>query len=233
MRSLLVAAFGLHVNDAMSEQMHYPWAKSHDRNFHFEGRQNEILNSLRNNIQMEMLSDKLPFGMDADHAIYVRNSENQKYTCEVKVDLPVESALVTTNDEDESMAAFQKSFAVINRLKNMCMINAVDWWSYEWCHRKEVKQFHMDVDHKEKKHFRNPEFSLGTYVYSDYYSNEFDEETVEEVIDYYEGGQWCDEIEDGRKTEVHLRCCSQDALVVQYKNADGIPPANVSFQIVD
>jgi hypothetical protein len=260
---LLVAAS---VADA---QMVFPWAKTRDRLFHFEERQSHLLDSLRSDLHLDVLADKLPVGMTSgvksegasegtseesseessgttSGTVYVRNSESQKYICRVRganesITTTVSdrthssgsgsgsgsgSELTTTTD-DESMVSFQKAFGVIDRLKNVCMINAIDWWSYEWCHRKEVKQFHLDVDHKAKKHFRNPEWSLGTYVYSDYYSAEFDEETVEEVVDYYEDGQMCDETGEGRKTEVHIRCCSEDAAVRTYKHADGIPPDKV------
>jgi hypothetical protein len=229
MRSLLAFMLGTHIHSTLSEQMYYPWAKTHDRNFHFEERQNNILNSLRNELHLEVLSNKLPMGMDTDHSMYIRNSEGQQYTCGIKSETPeaLTNSLTTTND-DTSMASFQKAFGVIDRLQKVCMINSVDWWSYEWCHRKEVKQFHMEIDQRTKKHFRNPEWSLGTYVYSDYYSHEFDEETVEEVIDYYEDGQVCDETGEGRKTEVHLRCCSPDTDVRVYRNAAGIPPDKVS-----
>eukprot|EP00603_Paraphysomonas_imperforata_P003268 CAMPEP_0114421152 /NCGR_PEP_ID=MMETSP0103-20121206/4927_1 /TAXON_ID=37642 ORGANISM="Paraphysomonas imperforata, Strain PA2" /NCGR_SAMPLE_ID=MMETSP0103 /ASSEMBLY_ACC=CAM_ASM_000201 /LENGTH=455 /DNA_ID=CAMNT_0001589657 /DNA_START=250 /DNA_END=1617 /DNA_ORIENTATION=+ len=174
--------------------------------------------------------------MTPRHSMYIRNSEGQTYHCDVKHESDPDSvgdvsSLVAAPSSDAAMESFQKAFGVIDRLQNVCIIKAIDWWSYEWCHRKEVKQFHLDVDHNAKKHFRNPEWSLGTYVYSDYYSNEFDEETVEEVIDYYEDGQMCDETEKGRKTEVHLRCCSEDRAIHTYKGADGIPTDKIlTFQ---
>lgn len=213
--------------------MFYPWARSHNRNFHFEERQNDILNSLRNELRLEVLTEKLPVGMDDEHSMYIRNSEGQKYTCGVHgKESPTTSLATTSSSEDKAMTSYQKAFGVIDRLQKVCIINSIDWWSYEWCHRQEVKQFHLAVDADTKRHVRNPEWSLGTYVYSDYYSHEFDEDTVEEVIDYYEDGQVCDETGEGRKTEVHLRCCSDDAAVRTYRNADGIPPEKVNYRFI-
>ena len=214
-----------------SEQMFYPWAKTHNRLYHFEERQNEILTSLRDQLHLEVLADKLPVGMSAEKSMYARNSEGQVYTCGVTPEGKGVSQNGVGESSDASLLAFEKAFGVIDRLKKMCIIHAIDWWSYEWCHRKEVKQFHMEVDQKTKKHQRNPEWSLGTYVYSDYYSHEFDEETVEEVIDYYEDGQHCDETGEGRKTEVHLRCCSQDSAVRTYRSANSIPPEKVLLSL--
>ena len=227
------------VHCILSDQMFYPWARSHDRNFHFEERQNDLLNSLRNELRLEVLTEKLPVGMDAEHSVYIRNSEGQQYTCGARIDnkeyetstASLSTTTATSSNEDKEMSSFQKAFGVIDRLQKVCMINSIDWWSYEWCHRKEVKQFHLAVDSDTKKHVRNPEWSLGTYVYSDYYSHEFDEDTVEEVIDYYEDGQLCAETGEGRKTEVHLRCCSDDAAIRTYRDASGIPPEKVTTEV--
>lgn len=30
-------------------------------------------------------------------------------------------------------------------LEGACTVLSRDWWSYEWCHRKEVRQFHLNM----------------------------------------------------------------------------------------
>lgn len=223
---LLILVLGSHLHTTFSEQMLYPWAKVHDSNFHFEERQNELLTALRSELRLDFISDNLPVGMDKDHSMYIHNSEGHKYTCGIKKEEAL-SVVDTTKSEEKSLTSYQKAFRVIDGLQKVCMIHSIDWWSYEWCHRKEVKQFHVDVHPQTNKRFRNPEWSLGTYVYSDYYSAELDEDTVEEVIDYYEDGQICEETGEGRKVEVHLRCCSEDPMVHSYREARDIPGAKV------
>jgi hypothetical protein len=58
---------------------------------------------------------------------------------------------------------------------------------------------------------RNPNWSLGSYVSTKLVRHGGDEsdtsKPLKRVIDYYEGGQWCDETLGTRSTEVHIKCC--------------------------
>ena len=62
----------------------------------------------------------------------------------------------------------------------------------------------------------NPDWSLGTYSRSLVVRAGGDPHnqsaTILKVIDYFENGQHCDETGSGRKTAVHLMCCSREAL---------------------
>jgi hypothetical protein len=96
---------------------------------------------------------------------------------------------------------------VLNKLISMCAGFTIDYWSYEWCHRAEIKQFHIQP-HKSKKGKRNPEWSLGVYRETSFLRDDMG--NLIEVIDFFDGGQHCDETGLSRSTEVRFKCCSSE-----------------------
>lgn len=95
--------------------------------------------------------------------------------------------------------------AIMASLERKCLTVPDGWWTYEWCHRKSMRQYHRDPD--------------GT-VSTDWSLGEFDElgrvtaATRPALAGYYTthffiNGQPCDELDGkGRRTEVHFFCCA-------------------------
>lgn len=50
-----------------------------------------------------------------------------------------------------------------NLLTNYCFTLPNDYWNVEWCHRKEIKQFHYELNPVDSNHYRAPDYSLGVY----------------------------------------------------------------------
>lgn len=77
----------------------------------------------------------------------------------------------------------------------------MDWWSYQICYGKEVRQFHREPDGS-----KTSDWSMGVYVpESDarYQTNEHGENLVQ----FYADGQACDENAAKRSTKVIYICC--------------------------
>jgi hypothetical protein len=105
-------------------------------------------------------------------------------------------------------------------LGNVCETYWTDWWTYEWCHRDVVHQFHITLFGDDKKPAGrgtrmvvDPNWSLGTFsrtlVVREGGDPHDKSAQILKVVDYYENGQWCDETSTGRKSEVHMvfDCC--------------------------
>ena len=48
---------------------------------------------------------------------------------------------------------------VLSHLDGTCLTLARGWWSFEWCHKQRIRQFHVNPDHTV-----GPDWSLGEYV---------------------------------------------------------------------
>ncbi|KAL0590084.1 hypothetical protein ABG067_001724 [Albugo candida] len=97
-------------------------------------------------------------------------------------------------------------------LKGECVILLMDWWSYQICYGKEVRQFHREPDGS-----KTSDWSMGVYVpESDarYQTNEHGENLVQ----FYADGQACDENAAKRSTKVIYICClekTEDVVTVK------------------
>lgn len=80
------------------------------------------------------------------------------------------------------------------------MIATAGWWSYQVCYKKEVRQYHEDADGT-----RPSDWSMGVYVEDDKSSDTPDLGT--DVVQYFAGGQHCDENGELRSTKVVYTCC--------------------------
>ena len=128
------------------------------------------------------------------------DDENKDESEEVGTDMSSQQSTGKTRkkkktDENEDLAALEGS----------CDTLSTGWWSYEWCHKRHVKQFH--VDHVQGK--VDPVWSLGNYKRRIVTNKTADE--PRSIADYFEGGQHCDETGDGRRTKVNFRCCGDGA----------------------
>ncbi|KAJ1459226.1 hypothetical protein M885DRAFT_613746 [Pelagophyceae sp. CCMP2097] len=120
-------------------------------------------------------------------------------------------------------------------LEGTCATLHQGWWTYEWCHRAAVRQFHLvQMPSAVQTTERDPDWSLGGYTRTVAAGAHFDaaadaeasvgidgeaiaSKTVAEaaalsvggVVDIFDaGGQNCDEIGRGRQSLVSFKCCS-------------------------
>jgi hypothetical protein len=91
--------------------------------------------------------------------------------------------------------------------------------------RKQFSQFHLEQDGR--KLIRTPEWSLGKYVRTIVVRDRVDianeNAQIVKLVDFYEGGQHCDETNKPRSVEVHIQCC--DSL-----NIPNVIPSEAYFQ---
>ena len=119
---------------------------------------------------------------------------------------------------------------ILKKLKGLCQAVSRGYWTYEWCFRKHVRQFHLEplpknyVADKNKKdavlevnkikYLRSPDWSLGGYTLEKEIpvSVQWDkpEGNLVYISNYFVDGQHCDETGSGRHTEVRLMCCQRD-----------------------
>uniref|UniRef100_A0A7S2DT72 MRH domain-containing protein n=1 Tax=Octactis speculum TaxID=3111310 RepID=A0A7S2DT72_9STRA len=92
---------------------------------------------------------------------------------------------------------------LMNALVGQCDTLRTGWWSYEWCHRKYVRQFHID----DAQGTLDPVWSLGQYNHSTRVNATI--ERSDSMVDYFVGGQHCHETGEGRQSKVDLRCCTE------------------------
>jgi hypothetical protein len=110
-------------------------------------------------------------------------------------------AKTVVRTEEELLKGFQSN----------CMLLEKGWWSYKWCHKKEIRQFHKEPDGKVAA-----EWSLGKYHHTSNPSK--DRSDVERqqskaskdgafYSHYFNQGQQCEETKALRQTEVRFFCC--------------------------
>jgi hypothetical protein len=99
----------------------------------------------------------------------------------------------------------------LGQLDGSCAYLNQGWWTYEWCHRRHVRQFHLEAQ------ARSPEWSLGDYTRTELEDDDggaassvdaAGSEALARAVDVFDvGGQRCDETGTGRSSTVHFRCC--------------------------
>jgi len=91
-------------------------------------------------------------------------------------------------------------------LEGKCTVSRQGWWTYQWCHRKEIRQYHSEEDGK-----RSQDWSLGSFEESSekkVAKKTFNSQYKPEI--YSKNGQKCDETGNTRWTEVYFDCCAND-----------------------
>lgn len=102
---------------------------------------------------------------------------------------------------------------VYEELQGRCLLATFDWWTYEICYRKEVRQFHQEPDGS-----RPSDWSMGKYVSYAQDSQVAAEDN--EVLQYYSGGQHCDENNEKRSTIVMYSCCDSRPKEITIEKVD-------------
>lgn len=97
---------------------------------------------------------------------------------------------------------------LLETLQGVCARLSLGWWTYEWCHREEIRQFHQSTTNGP----RSPDWSLGKYSGSIGAADDDVPQGLEKAVDTFDiGGQRCDETRTGRKSRVTFGCCRDGA----------------------
>lgn len=83
---------------------------------------------------------------------------------------------------------------------NVCVLANFGWWSYEVCYKKEVRQYHEEQDGS-----RSSDWSMGVFVPQEQAADAPD--MGSDVVQYFAGGQYCDENGEQRNSRVTYTCC--------------------------
>jgi hypothetical protein len=112
--------------------------------------------------------------------------------------------------------------AVFGPLSGKCAELTQGFWTYEVCHGREVRQFHMDMQAKAKAQQLRSQGKLAPNVprEPDWSLGKFDESNTQQRLvppreagaryftsHFFKNGQMCDETGSSRKTEVQYLCC--------------------------
>lgn len=172
----------------------YPW----DSNY--ETRNEELLSSLRDDLYLDISDSEYVNDLFAQYeAASIRNVDGEIYICSIR-----NEELSTKSIADSKGEQFKDT---LRALKGVCTVVHLGWWNYEWCHRKEVSQFHYEVINGVG--VRKPQWSLGKFTHSTIIRDHDDDDgDIQMIIDHYVGGQHCDETDEQRSTEVRFQCCS-------------------------
>ena len=192
-----------------NSQLPYPW----NNDISNEDYNLKLINLFQNSPYIfQMPEDILPKALNDTTLnpelgqIYFTESNNVEYTA---------SVLNLTNIMKESIQIEDNMTAetYLKLLKNLCLLHYPqdEYWSFEWCHRTEIRQFHLEHLPPPNPPGRSPDFSLGIYKNSLTVRTGGDTQNLSapiiKIIDFYNDGQYCDETKLGRSTQVHFQCC--------------------------
>jgi len=202
----------------------YPWDDSlQERSF-------EILSHLRDNLQLDIIGETIPKAFDnlPNNEIFIRNLEGVPFSAKMKsadsVDFKSQYSFLY---DEEKLAA---------RFEGICSVLPIEYWNYEWCHRREFSQFHLEQEGR--RIIKAPDWSLGKYVRtvvvrdrsaesssssssspapSDGKELTMDDKNANnapiiKIVDYFQGGQICHENNQLRSVEVHVQCCDGEGI---------------------
>ena len=168
-------------------------------------RQESLLNSLRDHMRLTVYEDTLPMEVLEPMLgeMRLRNTEGQLFAASLMQ--PKAKAVFVPRPQPELTDAKLLS----KMLKGFCGVLPNEYWMIEWCHRVEVRQFHVQI--VEDQAMRSPDYSLGTYERSAIIRERGDLQNksarIVKMVEYFSGGQYCDETQGYRSTEVHIQCC--------------------------
>lgn len=93
------------------------------------------------------------------------------------------------------------------------MLATSGWWSYQVCYAKEVRQFHEEPDGT-----RPSDWSMGVFVPPKHTTDMPD--MGSDVVQYFAGGQHCDENGEQRNTKVVYTCCKSKPSSIAIDSVD-------------
>jgi hypothetical protein len=93
------------------------------------------------------------------------------------------------------------------KLSGLCSTLHLDYWTYEWCHRATVSQYHVSVGQRTSK--KDPNWSLGKFVGASVEREGGSPSNlsapISRLTERFEGGQRCDETNGHRSSEVRSK----------------------------
>ncbi|XAR66833.1 hypothetical protein NMG60_11013182 [Bertholletia excelsa] len=178
--------------------------------------------------KIEFHPEDSPFHPDDDQeSVVMPNKNGEKFLCflpkveKVKSGKPV-SQLNTSSliVETEKRTKLKTPDELLEVLKGRCFLRQEGWWSYEFCHQKHLRQFHLE----EEKAVQ--EFILGLYdaeATTAYNQNLSDISTLKDPrskdasqryhAHQYTNGTICDLTNQPRETEVRFVCSEPRAMI--------------------
>lgn len=106
-----------------------------------------------------------PKTLDSENSIVLTTADNEKYQCTLPT-LPSGS-----NDDDlnySGPSALALLLPLFSQLS--CSYRLEQYWTYELCHGKYIKQYHDEKDVNNPKRVYRQEYSLGEYDINDYFN---------------------------------------------------------------
>lgn len=118
----------------------YPWANKY-------AEQGEaILDRLRESMWVDVKDEVLPSSLLAalrQQRAHLLNMEGQAFAASIQKKAAPEAPFASSvRDPREQWRALSSLEAVMQPFAGTCLIHASDYWNYEWCPSKEVRQFH-------------------------------------------------------------------------------------------
>ena len=120
----------------------------------------------------------------------------------------------TTSISSQSEEIFLQSLGTV------CDTRNEGYWTFEWCHREEMKQYHVNSEGKQVN-----AWSMGKFVGSSKMQDG-------SFVDLYENGQHCDETNEKRKTSVRFMCCQKfDSNAIRWKIVSIEEPEQCTYSV--
>lgn len=203
----------------------YPWGKKTS----LAERQGQLLQVMHEHLELhvhEEFTDKYLSFIPATRR-YVRQMEGVKYHIELEGEQRRASSIVKSLSSSESLGGGDALVPVVGdayindihrnqdllarHLSGACITMPAQYWTYEVCHKIEVRQAHMEFLHGGKVR-RDPDWSLGHYTGTKIVRQNGDSSDktspIIQMTDFYAEGQRCDETDQGRSVEVEMQCCA-------------------------
>ncbi|KAJ0406697.1 hypothetical protein ATCC90586_008114 [Pythium insidiosum] len=130
--------------------------------------------------------------------------------------------VMSSKSQDERKASTADELAknkdiVRRELEGKCVTAGSGWWTYEVCYGKEVRQFHEEPDGS-----RPSDWSMGAYVSDDRRPEEPSSTPLlsSDVVQFFAGGQHCDENGELRNSKVVYTCCATNPKSLSIENVE-------------
>jgi hypothetical protein len=150
-----------------------------------------------------------PLGTSPASALVFTNMLGQEFLCSLEEEERGAGGPLA-KDRDAIPLHLYDSELLSAKLGDACSTLVVGYWSYEWCHRKGVSQYHA-IPSRDGADARKPEMSLGRHSSSSFSREREDNANmsaaITRLVDVFEKGQWCDAAMAPRRSEVHIQCC--------------------------
>ena len=197
--ALLLATVQTLSNGLVSGISAYPWGRT------LKERSDLLLTKLRDELSLPMQQEWLPepLASQPQSSLVFTNVDGAEFIC------GLEEAAKGSSRSDAIPMHFYDSQLLSSKLDSICSAMTVDYWTYEWCHQRAVSQYHI-VNTKSGAE-RSPEWSLGHFVSSEVVrergENSNMSAAIVSLVDRFDGGQWCDETQAPRSSEVMSPQC--------------------------